>query len=388
MEPLEPGSNVVGRPKVSGKDDEIANMLTLGFSVVQIAKMLNVSRPTVYRIMNDAGIARSYSTIDDEVLDNIVRQIKSEHPNAGEVMLMGHLRAKGFRLQRGRVRSSIHRVDPDGIVTRGRDKPRRRVYDSPCPNYVWHIDGNHKLVRWKIVTHLSIDGFSRLITFAEASDNNLAVTVLEKFQRAVIQYGRPIRVRTDHGGENIRVWEEMIEHHGEYGVIAGTSVKNQRVERLNGDLNRHVNRPYSEVFHDLEFRGELNPKNDVDLFCVHYVFLPRINRAIQEFAASYNCHNLSTEKNATPLQLFWANRSLIELHRGQEIYYPEVSVPDLLSRREDLPYVEVNGVPCCLQPQVFEELKRNIDPLGQSGNKGRDIYLQTVNFVGNHLLGH
>lgn len=389
MEPLPlEGSNVVGRPKVSGKDDEIVNMLTLGFSVVQIAKMLNVSRPTVYRIMNDAGITRSYTTIDDEGLDNIVRQIKSEHPNAGEVMVMGHLRAKGFRLQRGRVRSSIHRVDPDGIITRGRDKPRRRIYDSPCPNYVWHMDGNHKLVRWKIVTHLSIDGFSRLITFAEASDNNLADTVLEKFQRAVIQYGRPIRVRTDHGGENIRVWEEMIEHHGEYGVIAGTSVKNQRVERLNGDLNRHVNRPYSEVFHDLEFRGELNPKNDVDLFCLHYVFLPRINRAIQEFAASYNCHNLSTEKNATPLQLFWANQSLIELHRGQEIYYPEVSVPDLLSRREDLPYVEVNSIPCCLEGQAFEELKRSIDPLGQSGNKGRDIYLQTVNFVGNHLLGH
>ena len=33
-------------------------------------------------------------------------------------------------------------------------------------------------------------------------------------------------------------------------------------------------------------------------------------------------------------------------------------------------------------------VSRNIDPLGQSGNKGRDIYLQTVNFVGNHLLGH
>lgn len=386
MEPLEGSINAVGRPKVSGKDDEIANMLTLGFSVVQIAKMLNVSRPTVYRIMNDAGVARSYSTIDDEGLDNVIRQIKSEHPNAGEVMVMGHLRAKGFRLQRGRVRSSIHRVDPEGIVTRGRDKPRRRVYDAPCPNYVWHMDGNHKLVRWKIVTHLSIDGFSRLITFAEASDNNRADTVLEKFQCAVIQYGRPIRVRTDHGGENIRVWEEMIEHNGEYGVIAGTSVKNQRVERLNGDLNRHVNRPYSEVFHDLEFRGELNPKNDVDLFCLHYVFLPRINRAVQEFAASYNCHNLSTEKNATPLQLFWANQSLIELHRGQEIYYPEVSVPDLLSRREDLPYVEVNSIPCCLEVQVFEELKRNIDPLGRSCNKGRDIYLQTVNFVGNHLL--
>ena len=73
-------------------------------------------------------------------------------------------------------------------------------FDSPCPNYVWHMDGNHKLIKWKIVTYLSIDVFSRLITFAEASDNNLADTVLEKFHCAILQYGRPIRVRTDHGG--------------------------------------------------------------------------------------------------------------------------------------------------------------------------------------------
>ena len=48
----------------------------------------------------------------------------------------------------------------------------------------------------------------------------------------------------------------MIVHQGVYGVIAGKSVQNQRVERLNGDLNHHVNHPFSEIFHDIEFRGE------------------------------------------------------------------------------------------------------------------------------------
>ena len=375
----------VGRPKICDKDGDIADMLRLGFSVVQISKMLKVSRPTVYRLMNDAGIYRTYNEVDEASLDDLIREIKRDDPNAGEIMVMGHLRAKGFRIQRQKVRDSIHRVDPDGVVSRGRDKPRRRQYDAPCPNYVWHIDGNHKLIRWKIVTHMSIDGFSRVVTFAEASDNNRADTVLEKFQRAVSTFGRPIRVRSDHGGENIRVWEEMIQHQGVYGVIAGKSVQNQRVERLNGDLNRHVNRPFSEVFHNLEFRGELNPKNDVDLFCLHYVYLPRINKAIENFTTSYNCHSLSSERNATPLQLFWANQSLIELHRSHEVFYPEVSVTDLLSRREELPYVVIDSIPCSLDQEGFEELKRSVDPLAESSNKGRDIYLQTVQFVGNYI---
>ena len=102
----------VGRPKVLDNEGNIVEMLTLGFSVQQISKMLKISRPTVYRIMKDANVFRTYSDIDEPSLDDTIRELKSEHPNAGEVMVMGHLRAKGFRIQRQKVRNSIHRVDP------------------------------------------------------------------------------------------------------------------------------------------------------------------------------------------------------------------------------------------------------------------------------------
>ena len=60
----------------------------------------------------------------------------------------------------------------------------RRPYSVPGPNSLWHIDGHHKLIRWRIVTHGGIDGYSRLIVYLKASSNNKSQTVLANFLRA------------------------------------------------------------------------------------------------------------------------------------------------------------------------------------------------------------
>ena len=63
------------------------------------------------------------------------------------------------------------------------------------------MDGNHKLVKWGFVIHVAIDGYRRLVTFAETSTNNEAITVLNHFLSALETFGWPLRgtVRTDHG---------------------------------------------------------------------------------------------------------------------------------------------------------------------------------------------
>lgn len=53
-----------------------------------------------------------------------------------------------------------------------------------------------------------------MVTFAQASANNRAETVLDAFQGAVEQFGLPSRVRGDFGGENLGVKEFMEEHRG------------------------------------------------------------------------------------------------------------------------------------------------------------------------------
>ncbi len=85
----------------------------------------------------------------------------------------------------------------------------RRVYSVESPNTLWHLDGYHKLIRWKIG---GIDGYSRLITYLKCSTNNYASTVLSAFMDAVEKYGLPSHTRLDRGGENVFVSQFMLDH--------------------------------------------------------------------------------------------------------------------------------------------------------------------------------
>ena len=55
------------------------------------------------------------------------------------------------------------------------------------------------VIRWRIVVHRCIDGFSRRIIYLKATDNNRAETVLQLFTEAVSTLGLPSRVRSDRG---------------------------------------------------------------------------------------------------------------------------------------------------------------------------------------------
>ena len=94
----------------------------------------------------------------------------------------------------------IH-VDGEGVKNRRRRALTRRLYSVPMLNSLWHIDGYHKLIRWNIVIHGGVDGYSRLPVFLSASTNNKAATVLNSFMEGVRQYGLPSRVQCDKGSK-------------------------------------------------------------------------------------------------------------------------------------------------------------------------------------------
>lgn len=200
------------------------------------------------------------------------------------------------------------RVDPCGVQQRMRNILHRREYKVKGPNSLWHIDGNHKLIRWRIVIHGGVDGYSRVPVYLLASDNNRAETVLYSFLKAIEVYGLPSRVRSDQGGENTSVSEYMLRHPlrgpGRGSFIAGRSVHNQRIERFWRDMFTGCISVFYYLFYSLEERGLLSPSNEIDLFCLHYVFLPKINNHLEVFRQAYNRHRMRTEGNHSPMQLW------------------------------------------------------------------------------------
>jgi hypothetical protein len=119
-------------------------------------------------------------------------------------------------------------------------------------------------------------------------------------------YKCPRRIRSDHGTENVDIARWMLHHFGPASkpCLTGLSVHNQIIERLWKDVNTYVTSYFRNLFYYLESLELLDPLNEIHLFALHYVFKPRINRALTLFATQWNNHPLSTEGNMSPYQLW------------------------------------------------------------------------------------
>ena len=104
------------------------------------------------------------------------------------------LRNWGLKIQRWRVRQCFREIDPVGTVLRWQQVIQRRSYHVRSPNFLLHLDGNHKMVKWRFVIHAAIDGFPRVILYVYCATDNTSLTVQSLFEEAVRQYGLELDV--------------------------------------------------------------------------------------------------------------------------------------------------------------------------------------------------
>ena len=249
--------------------------------------------------------------------------------------------------------------------------------------------------RWNIVVHGGIDGSSRLVPHLTATTDNLAASALRVFISGLREYGVPSGVRVDGGSEFnfVRDLMNFINGEGRHSAIVGPSVHNQRIKRLWQDVFAKVLDKYYKLFYHMEDHHILVLENDIHMYCLHHVFVPRLQRNLTQWTSAHNNHALRTERHQTPIQLWFTRnlqsaeqnstamnnlfrRNLDEINRTIATFMDTTE----LSEPDDIVVV----LPRVARPMTnvqYDNLLQSVDVLGPSRSSGIDIYGRVVRYV-------
>ena len=139
--------------------------------------------------------------------------------------------------------------------------------------------------------------------------------------------------------------------------------------------------------------GILDPLNKCELFALHLVYQPRLDKALKDFISFWNNHKLRTEGALTPMQIWMQGvycnlmndtvRDTVDLSDFGPTNYgvdEEASIP-----LDDIQIQTGNNVvvPSCPFQLSEEEITtlNEIDVFAHDGNTGINIYLQVVNLL-------
>jgi hypothetical protein len=195
----EPNVDIETQEDIPALEDEelLLQFLRSGYKKKEICEhvlpilliQFRMSKSTLYRWMSSIGHIPFQQSLSDDDLSETVRLIYEESDcKWGSYLIQGRLRELGYRVGINRIKLCLKQIDPVGTESRKARVITRRTYQVPGPLSLVHIDGNHKLIRWKFVVHGGIDGFSRFITYLKASTNNKSRTVMELFAESVQRF--------------------------------------------------------------------------------------------------------------------------------------------------------------------------------------------------------
>ena len=142
--------------------------------------------------------------------------------------------------------------------------------------------------------------------FLRCNTNNRARTVFYALENAVATHGLPSSIRGDQGTENYGVAWYMLSH-PQKGPDKGIFMagKSSRNERLWVDVFYGCTALYYDIFCYLEETGYLDINDELHVFAIQYVSLPKINKHLSVFAEGWDSHHLRKQYDTKPVMDIW-----------------------------------------------------------------------------------
>ena len=135
----------------------------------------------------------------------------------------------------------------------------------------------------------------------------------------------------------------------------------------------------------------LDPNNEIEVYALHYVFLPQLNKALDLFVMQWNNHPLSSEHGYTPFQVWkqgFYNYTQSDYTTVREVLDPSSVNFQHYSIDDDGPLPNV-------QTQNFVEIPRSaielqtlmddLDSLTNDNDHGVTAYQRAKNVLSNIL---
>ena len=92
-------SNDTGRPHLEVEKEDILMLKRFNYSWTRIAEILDTSHTTLYCRLQEFNIdTDKFTNIPELELDQVIKQVRTEHLNTGEVILQGLLAYKNIKV--------------------------------------------------------------------------------------------------------------------------------------------------------------------------------------------------------------------------------------------------------------------------------------------------
>ena len=136
----------------------------------------------------------------------------------------------------------------------------------------------------------------------------------------------------------------------------------------------------------MESQGTLDPINERDLYALHYVFSPRINKSLRTFQEGWNHHGIRTE-HETPSQLFTfgalqlQQSGLVAMDFFEQVADDYGVIEDGLATDESTEGVPIPRSAIELSEEQFQQLQTLVNPLSDSTDYGIDLYQEEIQYL-------